>query len=394
MKITDITELQADGGWRTLSFLKITTDDGLVGWSEFSEGRATPALGAVIRRMAAGVIGQDPRFVNRICTRLRAAVSGTTGGIAAQAIAAIENACLDIKAKALGVPMHELFGGALRTRLPLYWSHCGTMRLRHAALFEASGAAPLRTLDDVVALGAEAAARGYGALKTNILLFGAGAPRNHQPGFGDGEPGRNVDRAMIAGIVELMTAFRQGAGAEMGLMLDLNFNVRAEGAAQIARALEPVGMGWLEMDIYNPDVLSAIRRSTATPIAGLETIYGRSALLPYLAAGCVDVAIIDVQWQGMIEAMAMASLIDAHEVNVASHNYHGHLSTLMGAHFSATIPNFRIMEFEADEPAWLADLVTHPLHIEDGHLLLPERPGWGADINEEAVRAHPANGAG
>ena len=132
MKITDITELQADGGWRTLSFLKITTDDGLVGWSEFSEGRATPALGAVIRRMAAGVIGQDPRFVNRICTRLRAAVSGTTGGIAAQAIAAIENACLDIKAKALGVPMHELFGGALRTRLPLYWSHCGTMRLRHA----------------------------------------------------------------------------------------------------------------------------------------------------------------------------------------------------------------------------------------------------------------------
>jgi galactonate dehydratase len=389
VKIAEITQLHADGGWRTLSFLKIVTACGLVGWSEFSESAATPGLGGVIAAMSARLIGEDPRAINRLCGRLRAATSGTAGGIAAQAVAAIENGCLDIKAKALGVPVYELFGGALRTRLPLYWSHCGTMRLRHAALFAASGAAPVRTLEDIERLGREAAARGYGALKTNILLFNDGAPRNHQPGFGDGDPGRTLDRRMIGGIVDLMSAFRRGGGPAMGLMLDVNFNVRPEAILQLARALEPVGMSWLEMDVLNPAAMAAIRRASPCPVAGLETLYGRAALLPFLSAQSVDVAIIDVQWQGMMEAMRMASLVEAHEVNVASHNYHGHLSTLMGAHFSAAIANFQIMEFEADEPPWLGALMTHPLRIEDGHLLLPDRPGWGSDIDEAALLAHP-----
>jgi galactonate dehydratase len=394
LKIVAIQDLHADAGWRTLSFLKITTDAGLVGWSEFSDGRSTPALTMAIRRLAEGLIGEDPRAVSRIGARLYAMTRGAAGGVVAQAIAALENACVDIKAKALGVPVVDLLGGALRQRLPLYWSHCGTMRLRHAALFEAAGASPLRSLDDVVRLGQEAARRGYSALKTNVLLFNGAEPTNHQPGFGGGDPALNADRRMIAGIVDLMAAFRQGAGESTGLMLDLNFNFRPEAIRQIARALEPVGLGWLEMDLYAPDALAAIRQATATPIAGLETLYGRRDLLPYLRRQAVDVAIIDVQWNGILEAMRMASLMDAHEINVASHNYHGHLSTLMGAHFSAAIPNFRIMEFEVDEPAWLGELMTHPITIADGHFVLPTRPGWGSDINEAAVLAHPPKAVG
>ena len=76
MKITAIEDLHADGGWRTLSFLKITTDEGLVGWSEFQEGPATPGLAAVIRKMAQGVLGEDPRCINAI----RARFNGVAGG--------------------------------------------------------------------------------------------------------------------------------------------------------------------------------------------------------------------------------------------------------------------------------------------------------------------------
>jgi L-alanine-DL-glutamate epimerase-like enolase superfamily enzyme len=143
------------------------------------------------------------------------------------------------------------------------------------------------------------------------------------------------------------------------------------------------------MDVTDAGALADLRQSCRMPIAGLETIHGASALLPYLSARCADVVIIDVQWQGMMEAMRMAQLADAHELNVASHNYHGHLSTLMGAHFSAAISNFQIMEFEVDEPPWLAMLLTHPLKIETGELILPEGLGWGSDIDEAAVRAHP-----
>lgn len=392
MKITSLSQLHANGGWRVLSFLKICTDEGLVGWSEFSESRATPGLGAVIARMGGQLVGQDPRAVGPLTARLRASTRGTAGGIAAQAIAAIENACIDIKAKALGISVAELFGGAMRPRLPLYWSHCGTMRLRHAALFEKAGAAPLRTLDDVVRLGQEVTARGYAALKTNILLFDAAGGRNHQPGFGDGDPGRVVTARMVDQLGETMAAFRQGAGPTTGLMLDLNFNVAPEGIRRIAHALGGVGLDWLEMDVADVGTLADLRRSCAVPFAGLETIHGASALLPYLTGRCADVVIIDVQWQGIMEAMRMAHLAAAHELNVASHNYHGHLSTLMGAHFSAAISNFQIMEFEVDEPAWLSELLTHPLKIENGELILPDRPGWGSDIDEAAVRAHAPRG--
>jgi L-alanine-DL-glutamate epimerase-like enolase superfamily enzyme len=82
-------------------------------------------------------------------------------------------------------------------------------------------------------------------------------------------------------------------------------------------------------------------------------------------------------------------MADAYEVNVAPHNFYGHLATMMSAHFSAVVPNLRIMEIDPDRVSWYDALVTHTPEIKDGYLSLPTRPGWGTDVNEEAVRAHP-----
>ena len=82
-------------------------------------------------------------------------------------------------------------------------------------------------------------------------------------------------------------------------------------------------------------------------------------------------------------------MADAYEINVAPHNFYGHLATLMNAHFAAVVPNLRIMEIDPDVVPWHDDLVTEKPQIKDGHLILPTRPGWGTDVNEEAVRAHP-----
>jgi L-alanine-DL-glutamate epimerase-like enolase superfamily enzyme len=388
MKITSIDDLHADGGWRTLSFLKVVTDEGIVGWSEFHEGATTPGLTAVVRKLAAGLIGIDPRDVSVISARLGAATRNAGGGLIAQAIAAIENACLDVKAKALGIPVYALLGGAFRKRLPLYWSQCGTLRTRYPDLF---GAAPLRSLDDIVQLGKEVRASGYKALKTNVLLFASGTSSNYRPGFGNGagHPALNLDESTLAAIADLLTAFRQGAGADVDLLLDLNFNFRPEGVRRIAREIERFRPMWLELDLYEPKALAMLRQSTAVPIASLESIYGRRAMRPFLDEKAVDVAIIDPQWNGLLESMKMASLADSHEVNIAPHNFHGHLSTLMGAHMSAAVPNFRIMEFVVDEAPWTRDFLAEPLVIEDGELLLPNAAGWGSDVNEEAVRARP-----
>jgi L-alanine-DL-glutamate epimerase-like enolase superfamily enzyme len=397
MKITKIEDLHADGGWRTLSYIKISTDEGIVGWAETSEGMAGPGLVMVIRRLAERLIGRDPRDVGPIGTDLYVATQMAHGGMIAQAIAALENACLDIKGKAAGLPVHALFGGAHRMRLPLYWSHCGTYRVRSAELFErVCKTPPIRTLDDIKKLGEEVIARGFKALKTNTLLFDGARPRQYRPAFGGGagHPELNLSSTLLDAITDQLAAFREGIGSKAGLMIDLNFHFKPEGLRQIAKAVEQYRLTWLEIDSHSPDVLATIRRSTTTPIGALETVYGCRALKPFLDAQAVDVVIVDPQWNGFMEAFRIANLANIYDVNVAAHDAHGYHSTIMGAHLCAAIPNFRIMEFDVDEVPWAADFVTHPPVIENGEMLVPTGPGWGCDINEEAILAHPPKDVG
>jgi galactonate dehydratase len=387
MRIAKIEDLHCDAGWRTWSFLKITTDDGVIGWSEYNESYGSRGLTAVIRKLAEHLIGLDPRPVGRITAMLYARTRAAPGGLVQQAIAAIENALVDVKARALGVPVAELLGGPVRERLRLYWSHCGSYRLDHA---EVMGTPPLRSLEDVRALGRHVREQGFTALKTNIFCFDRGAPYMHMPGFTrtEGWPELNVDRRLLRIISDQMAAFREGAGEEVDLLLDLNFNFKTEGYLEVARAIEPYDLMWLELDIYAPEALALIRRGARTPIASCESLFGRHQFRPFLDAQAVDVAIVDIPWNGILEGFKIAALAEPYEVNCAPHNFYGNLSTMMSAHFCAAIPNFRIMEIDIDDVPWKDEVVSPP-RIEAGHLILGEAPGWGVEVNEAAIRAHP-----
>lgn len=398
MRITAIEDLHCDGGWRDFSFLKICTDTGLVGWSEYMESYGSQGLSAVIRRLAGRLIGADPRPVERHTAFLHGVTRAAPGGINQQAIAAIENALVDLKARALGVPVYELLGGPIRERLRLYWSHCGTYQTLHGEAFRAwTGAAPIRGLDDVAAQGARVAAAGFRGLKTNILRLGAaagGAPGLHMPGFNAPfAPDLPVERELIAELRAQMAAFARGAGPGVGLHLDLNFNFRTEGYIRIAQALEEFDLAWLEVDSFDPAALAEIRRSSRTRIASCESLFHRRQYRPFFERQAVDVAIIDVPWNGILEAMKIAAMAEAYEINVAPHNFNGHLGSLMSAHFCAAIPNFRVMEIDIDDVAWKDALVSAPPVIEAGELLIPTGPGWGASVNEEVIHAHPPRGA-
>jgi len=392
MRISKIETMKADAGWRDFSFLKLTTDEGIVGWSEYNEDfGAANATSDLVRRFADIVVGMDPREVGKVVTSLRAITRMSIGGVNHEAIAAIENACLDVKAKALGVPVYALFGGPFRDRINLYWSHCGSFRVWRKDYFEGElGMKPIRTLDDVKQLGAEVKASGFKALKTNPLALMPGdAPFN--PGFRmmPNFLSRHPDAKLIRNICDVLAAFRDGAGPDMGLHMDLNFSQRTEGFIRIAKAVEEFNLTWLECDIHDAEALALLRRSTSTPIASLETIHGLQAFKPFLANYSCDVAIVDVQWNGLWESVRIAALADAFEVDCAPHNFAGHLSSLISAHFCASIPNYRIMEYDVDEVPWRNELFTHPPVIENGQLVLSDRPGWGSDVVEEVLKAHP-----
>src|SRR6195256_5061430 len=307
MKIVRIEDLHCGAGWRDFSFLKITTDDGIVGWSEYNESYGSAGLTAVIRRLAQSLIGMDPRPIERITSTYYAVTRQAPGGINQQAMAAIENALLDVKAKALGIPVYALFGGPVRERLPLYWSHCGSYRLHHAGIM---GVEPGGSLADLARLGAEVARRGFKALKTNIFLFDETPPGLYMPGFarGAGQPELNADRRILDAITDALAALRDGAGDEMGLHLDLNFNFKTEGYLKVARAVERFDLSWLEIDSFDPQALAHIRRSSRNAIASCESLFGRRGFRPFLENNAVDVAIVDVPWNGLAESIKIAAM--------------------------------------------------------------------------------------
>ncbi len=392
MRITKLETLRADGGWRPFSFLKVGTDEGLVGWAEFLEGPWSPALPEVIGALGRAVLGADPRAFARIAAELRAVTQFTAGGLSAQASAAIENACLDIAAKAAGVPVYALFGGPLRTAVDVYWSHCGSFRARHGELFERLLHKPrLRSVDDFRALGNEAVERGFKAVKTNPIVFDGTEAQLLNPGFVAAglEHGRTIDERTLAPIAAQVEALRDGLGAERGLMLDVNFAFRPAALRRLTTAVAGARLQWLELDLRDPAALAAVRAHSSTPIASLESEYGAHAYEPFLAAQAVDVAVVDVLWNGFTESLAIASLAAAHDLNVAPHNFSGPLGDLIAAHFCAVAGNVAIMEIEGDDVPWKNALLTHAGALKDGQFLVPAAAGWGADVDEEAVRAHP-----
>jgi L-alanine-DL-glutamate epimerase-like enolase superfamily enzyme len=175
----------------------------------------------------------------------------------------------------------------------------------------------------------------------------------------------------------------------MDILVDLNFNFKTEGFLRMAKAMEPYDVFWVEIDTRDPKALHYIRSRTTIPVASCECLFGRRDYRPYFEQQSVDVAIIDTPWNGVAESVKIAAIAEAYEVNVAPHNFYGHLATMMNIHFCAVVPNLRIMEIDPDVVPWYDELVTVTPVMQQGHLLLPTGPGWGTEVNEAAVKAHP-----
>jgi galactonate dehydratase len=386
MRVTRIETLACDAGWRNYFFLKLSTDEGIVGWSEYDESFGSPGVGAVIDMLAARVVGQDVFAHERIFAEVSALTRPAPGGVIGQAIGAIENALLDAKAKALNVPCYELLGGLVRDRIPVYWSHCPTWRINHPKFYGPA----VTDLEGVKRTAAEARERGFTALKTNLFIHEDGDAYAWRPGFAvPFEPGLNVSPKLIRNVRRHLQALREGAGDDVQILIDLNFNARPEGLLALLRALDDFELFWVEIDTANPKALAYVRSHSRQPIASCETLFGVRGFLPYFQEQAVDVAIVDTVWNGVWQSMKIAAAAEAHDVNVAPHNFYGDLCTLMNIHFAAAVPNLRVMEVDVDRLPWEKDLFTHAPEYDGGRLVVPQRPGWGTEPVEEALRARP-----
>ena len=375
MKITKVEPILCDGGRWPWGFVKIQTDEGITGYGECG-GR----LGIVgdVKAMEPALLGKDPRPVEKLHWDMSRLARFSTRRV----IAGIETALWDIKAKALGVPVYELFGGPIRDKVRLYWSHCGTHRIRCPDEVEAP---PPRTMEDITNLGREVVDRGFTALKMNMVVPG-------DPAYViDVTEGSclNIDNYIVEAVVRLISTFREAVGDKVDIALDLNWKFKTEGFTHIAQALEPYNLMWLEFDTHDSEALLQVKESTRTPICSLESLNASWEYKPFLALHSLDVAMVNIPNCGFTESMRIAALADIYEIMIAPHEGHSPLGTLMSAHLCASVPNVKIMEFDVEGAPWRDDLVTNPPEIKDGYLIIPDRPGLGTDLNEKEIAKHP-----
>ena len=386
MKITNVKTFIVDGGFRPWTFVKIeTSDPGLIGWGDCTDWGAPGPVAATVDRLAELIIGRDPLQVEAIWWDLATASLRHSGGLAWKAMSGIDSALWDIRGKAFGVPVWQLLGGKMRDELRLYWSHCGSTRNRHA---ERLGLPACQTTEDLQHLAGEVLDLGYTAVKTNLMplrdLPDADVDLSRFSHAGGDAPPHVLRNALA-----IVGTLREALGEDVGIALDVAFWFRLGGAINLARALEPLELMWLEVETFDADALQRIRSSTRTPICTGESLYGQQGFLPFLQRHAQDIIMPDLAWNGITMGKKLADLAHAHDTLFAPHNCHSPLATLVAAQVCATVPNFYILEFDVDDAPWRDDILSHPLELHTGMLQLPQRPGLGADLNESELRKHP-----
>jgi L-alanine-DL-glutamate epimerase-like enolase superfamily enzyme len=390
MKITGVETFAVNTGFRPARpwlFCAVRTDAGLTGYSEFGCDGITRGLQGLVQDLVERLIGKDPTAVDKHAMDLYRYTRQAAYGATQMAIAGLELALWDLAGKALGVPVWRLFGGPHRERQRVYWSHCATYRVENWELF---GVKPLRTMADLGAAAREVVGRGYTAFKTNIIWPGEPARRISQGKLGPHD--QLATREIIDQAAAQIAVMREAVGPDVDICLDVNVNFKPVEAIRLGHALEPYQLFWLEIDNQDARALAGLRSAIRTPICGGEQLLTVRQYRPYFEAQALDVVMVDVQWQGFSAAKKVADLAETHELNVAPHNYNGHLSTFQSLNLCAAVSNVKIMESDPDAVPLRDELFTRLPEVKDGHMTVPSAPGWGTELNEAAARKHAWTG--
>jgi galactonate dehydratase len=368
VRITAVRCQVVNARLRNWIFVTVETDQpGLTGLGEATLEFQTRAVVGAVEDLAGLILGQDPRNTEHLWQVLFRHPFFKGGIVTMSALSGIDQALHDIKAKSLGVPLWQLLGGLTRQRLRMY-DHLGGGD--STAVYDSARA------ESFAEKAARSRADGFTAVK--ILAVGRTAPL-------DGV-------AALRSAEALMSAAREGAGADMDIMVDLHGRTSAAMAIQYAEVLKPYRPWFLEEPCQpeDPGGIARVARATTIPIASGERLCHRHEFLPLLQSGAIAVAQPDVcHAGGLTEVRRIAALCDTFGVSMAPHNPLGPVATMVNIHLGFATPNFLIQEVMRSDVPWRDEVVRGSARIEGGHVLPPEAPGIGIEIDAAAAGRHP-----
>ncbi len=362
MLIADIQTIFVDGYYRNFVFVKMVTDEGLVGWGECTlEGKESAVQGAVAD-YARELVGRDPRRIEEHLRTMTRDSFWMDGPVLRSAMGGLEMAMWDILGKSLGVPVHTLLGGRLWDEVEAY-SNAWYFGARSPADFAATAAVPVR--------------QGYRALKFDP--------------FGHASFAQTTGELRRA--VAIVAAVREAVGPDVRVALDAHGRFGLLSARHLLRALEPYDPFFVEEILQPQDARALVQlaRQTSIPLALGERLYARREYQDLLEARLVPLIQPDViHVGGILELRRIAAQAEAYNVGVAAHNAAGPISTAATLQAVAAMPNVQIQEMFAplDAP-WKDSLAYSPIEVVDGRVRIPCGPGLGIELDEEVAQAHP-----
>lgn len=365
LKITDVRTAQVMGHGLQLH-VRIYTDQGLYGHGEATD--AVQGGAPLVRMFRRFLMGQDPLNVEALWERMRTAgiFAGAQGGQYVAALSAVEIALWDLAGKALGVPVYQLLGGKVRDRVRLY---------ADSANHHPDDPQARPKLKEIEAMG-------FTAVKIDI-------DEARDPNRWD-MVNWTASNAEADRMVKEVAFVRETLSPRVDLAVDMHGRYDAPTAKRVAAELERFHLLWLEEPVppENVDVMRDVRESTKTPICAGENLFLRHGFRELLEKRAVDIVMPDLQkCGGLLEGRKIADMAHVYYTPFAPHCVVSPIGTMASCHVCAAVPNFLVLEWH-----WISRLelwrnfVREGDIIEKGFVRLPDRPGIGVEMNEEAAR--------
>lgn len=382
MKVTDVETIVVGTppphfGGQYFIFVKVTTDNGIVGYGEIYAAAFSPET---VRHMVADVagrhvVGMDPFRIEHLwrsvygrgySLRPDPSLMGVLSGI--------EIALWDINGKALDKPVHALLGGRVRDRLRTY-----------TYLYpEPDDEGDLYTDPE---LGAKRAVEYVEAGFTAVKFDPAGPYSVYD--------GRQPTPEILDLCAHYTGAIREAVGTRADLLFGTHGQFTPAGAIRLAKSIEPYDPLWFEEPVppENPEAMARVARSTSIPVATgerLTTKYEFHAVLSAGAAAILQMALGRVG--GLLEARKIAGIAEVFQAQIAPHLYAGPIEAAANVQLCACTPNFLIVEGIRQWGGFHGELLRRPLQWESGYVIPSDEPGLGVELNEEVAVAHPYRG--
>lgn len=361
MKITNLHTYIIGNSWKNWLFVKVETDEGIIGIGEGTLNAFAKTVEAAIHELKHLVIGMNPFDVETISLKMLRDVYSDGGQIQGSALAAVETACWDIMGKTTGQPVYKLLGGQCHDKLRCYangWYRGGT---DEESLFNQAK---------------EVVAKGYTALKFDP--FGAAW--------------RTVERAEYASAVRKIAVVREAVGEDVDILIEGHNRFSVHTALQFADAMAPYRPTCFEAPVppYRLSSVVEVAKRSAVPIACGEDYYNREQFAELLKHDAVHIIQLEPQFLGISASKQVCGMVHAHNGVTAPHSAQGPICSIVCAHLNMATPNFFLHEiFDEFNASWAQEVLTPAFKVVDGYLQPPNRPGLGFELNLDEIAKHP-----